>query len=146
MAVLIQLQVLARLGMRKVTLKDLPQALEQYHGWLSTMTFLDPQPPAMGDYSFKSDRILGGDGANLSGVLYNLCSNPETKEALLEFIKTLPEQDIKDITFIETPRDEVMVRLTETFGGVASPCDAPLLSDDASRPCHCRCGAVGAVG
>ena len=33
MAVLIQLQVLARLGMRKVTLKDLPQALEQYHDW-----------------------------------------------------------------------------------------------------------------
>ncbi len=34
MAVLIQLQVLARLGMRKLTLKDFPQALEQYRGWL----------------------------------------------------------------------------------------------------------------
>ena len=97
------------------------------------MTFLDPQTPAMRDYSFKSDRILGGDGTNLSGILYSLCSDPETKEALLQFIKALREQDIKDITFIETPRAEVMVRLTETFGSVEPPCDAPLLSDGTLR-------------
>ena len=134
MAILIQLQILARLGSgQKVALKDIPQVLEQYHDWLSTITFLDPQPPAMREYSFKSETRLNGDGANLSGVLYNLCSQPETKKELLQFIKALPEQDIKDIAFIETPRAEVMVRLTETFGGVESPYDATLLSDGTLR-------------
>ena len=69
---------------------------------LSTMRFLDPQPPAMGECSYKSDGRPRGNGTNLSGVLYNLCSDPETKGALLQCIKALPEQDIKDIAFIES--------------------------------------------
>ncbi len=67
------------------------------------MTFLDPQTPAMRDYSFKSDRILGGDGTNLSGILYNLCSDPETKEALLQFIKALPKQDSRTLRSSKHP-------------------------------------------
>ena len=134
MAILFQFQSSARLesGHNKAQ-EVIPQVLKQYQVWLSTITFLDPQPPAMREYSFKNETRLSGDGANLSGVLYNLCSQPETKKELLQFIKALPEQDIKDIAFIETPRAEVMVRLTETFGGVESPYDATLLSDGTLR-------------
>ena len=113
--------------------KNIPQLLEQYQNLLSSIVFLDPQPSAMRGYSFKSDRNLSGDGTNLSGVLYNLCSQPETEDELLKFIKTLPEQDIKDITFIETERAKAMVKLTETFGDVESLYDATQLSDGTLR-------------
>ena len=134
MPILIQFQSSAIFGMRQKRAKEMiPYVLNKYQDLLSTIVFLDPQPLAMRGYSFKSERRLSGDGANLSGVLYNLCSRPEIKDALLQFIKALPEQDIKDISFIETPRAEVMVQLTETFGGVESKYDATLLSDGTLR-------------
>ena len=52
---------------------------------------------------------------------------------MLQFIKSLPEQDIGKIDFIETPRGEVMVKLTETFGGRDTEYDASLLSDGTLR-------------
>lgn len=145
MAVLHQLQSSARFesGQKKAQ-QVIPQILKQYQEWLSAIVFLDPQPPAMRSYSFKSERRLSGDGANLSGVLYNLCSQAETKDALLQFIKALPEQDIQDIDFIETPRHEVMVRLTETFGGKESPWDATLLSDGTLRVLAIAAAALSA--
>jgi hypothetical protein len=33
------------------------------------------------------------------------------------FIRALPEQAIRNVGFVETPRNEVMVRPTESFGG-----------------------------
>ena len=51
----------------------------------------------------------------------------------LEFIRALPEQDIKEIAFIETPRGEVMVALSESFGGSNKKYDASLLSDGTLR-------------
>ena len=134
MAVLHQLQSSARFEAgQNVAQKAIPQILKQYQKWLSAILVLDPRPSVMRGYSFKSERRLSGDGANLSGVLYNLCSESATKDKLLRFIKALPEQDIKAVDFIETPRAEVMVRLTETFGGVESPYDATLLSDGTLR-------------
>jgi predicted ATPase len=97
------------------------------------MLFLDPQPSAMRDYSFKSEVKLKGNGANLSGVLYNLCSTKLGKSQVLDLIKSLPEQNISDIEFIETPRGEVMVSLSETFGDSCEKFDATLLSDGTLR-------------
>ncbi|MDY7015595.1 MAG: hypothetical protein SVX43_18770 [Cyanobacteriota bacterium] len=77
----------------------------------------------MRSYGHKTDRLLKKDGENLSGVLYHLCQDSTLKQRILEFIQSLPEQDIKDIEFIETPREEVMLQLIETFGGVSSPCE-----------------------
>ena len=133
MPILIQFQSSASFGMHQKAQEIIPHVLKQYQDWLSTIVFLEPQPLAMRGYSFR-ERRLSGDGANLSGVLYNLCSQPETKDALLQFVKALPEQDIKAISFIRTtPRDEVMVQLTETFGSVESQYDATLLSDGTLR-------------
>ena len=103
------------------------------HEQLSTITWLDPRPSLMRGYSFKTERRLTGSGANLSGVLYNLCETEETRNDLLEFVRALPEQDIEAIDFIETPRGEAMVTLTETFGGRSTTCDATLLSDGTLR-------------
>ena len=111
----------------------IPEVTKQYQGWLSNIVFLDPQPSTMRDYSFTTDRTLSGDAANLSGVLFNLCREKATKREVLQFIQALPEQDIRRIDFIETPRSEAMVKLTETFGGRKTEYDATLLSDGPLR-------------
>jgi AAA15 family ATPase/GTPase len=109
---------------------------------LKRIVFLDPSPQAMRGYSFISETALQGNGSNISAVLYNLVNQQEDqmisqegsqKEAILDFIKSLPEQDISDIGFLEGPRGEVMVTLTETFGSVNRHMDAGVLSDGTLR-------------
>ncbi|MDE2691526.1 MAG: AAA family ATPase [Acidobacteriota bacterium] len=134
MAVLLQLQSSARFGQhQKMAQRVIPETTTRYQGWLSNIVFLDPQPSTMRAYSFKTERTLSGHGANLSGVLFNLCRKAHTKSEVLHFIKALPEQDITKIDFIETPRNEAMVKLTETFGGKQTEYDAALLSDGTLR-------------
>lgn len=134
MAVLCQLMSPARFysGHKKAQ-KEIPATTSRFHRQLSTITWLDSRPSLMRTYSFKTERRLTGSGANLSGVLFNLCQTEETKADLLEFVRALPEQDIQEIDFIETPRGEVMVTLTETFGGRSTKYDATLLSDGTLR-------------
>ena len=134
MAALVQLQSSARFeaGHRKAQ-KTIPRVASQYRDLFSRFVFLDPLPAAMRNYSFSSERRLSGQGANLSGVLYNLCRSAEKKAGILQFVKALPEQDITDIGFIETPRGEVMVTLEESFGGKRTEYDATLLSDGTLR-------------
>ncbi|MDR7132764.1 putative ATPase [Algoriphagus sp. 4150] len=101
---------------------------------LSHILFLDPSPQSMRNYSFISDAELMGNGRNISAVLFNLIKeDAHQKINILKFIKSLPEQDISDIGFIETPRDEVMVTLTETFGNESRKMDAGVLSDGTLR-------------
>jgi predicted ATPase len=111
----------------------IPAVLGKLRTVLQNILFLDPSPRRMRDYSFIIDNRLRGDGANLSSVLYHLCESLRGKEQILDFIRALPEQDIQDIGFIETPRNEVMVQLTETFAGKAEKRDAPVLSDGTLR-------------
>ena len=134
MAVLVQLQSSARFegGHRKAQ-RVIPEVTAQYQRWLSNMVFLGPQPATMRDYSFKTERTLASDGANLSGVLFNLCREKSTEREVLQFIRALPEQDITSIDFLETPRNEAMIELTETFGGTETEFDATLLSDGTLR-------------
>ncbi|MGD2181551.1 AAA family ATPase [Lusitaniella coriacea] len=113
--------------------KIIPEIAEKYVRWLSSIVFLEPEPSTMRSYGHKTDKLLKEHGENLSGVIYNLCRNPEIKQIVLEFIQSLPEQDIKDICFLETPRDEVMLQLTETFGGTSTEYDATALSDGTLR-------------
>jgi predicted ATPase len=80
-----------------------------------------------------NDDKLKEDGSNLSAVLRSICQSLDGKSKILDFVKTLPEQDITDIEFILTPRNDVMVRLVESFGGKSIPMDAPLLSDGTLR-------------
>ena len=104
-----------------------------YAHCLSDLSFLDMRPHNMRRYSFKSDIFLGENGENLSGVLYNLCLHEKSRQQLLDLITALPEQKIRDIGFIETPRNEAMVTLTETFGRRETIYDASLFSDGTLR-------------
>ncbi|HTG36027.1 MAG TPA: ATP-binding protein [Thermoanaerobaculia bacterium] len=100
---------------------------------LSSMFFLDPNPRRMREYSFVQEKQLKRDGSALSSVLRRLTEEEGEKARVLDFIRFLPEQDISDISYVETPRGEVMVQLHETFGGRAVPRDAALLSDGTLR-------------
>lgn len=113
--------------------KIIPNVAERYVQRLSSIVFLEPEPSSMRAYGHKVDKVLKEHGENLSGVIYNLCLAPDTKRLVLDFIQSLPEQDIEDIDFIETPRDEVMLQLTETFGGTSTSYDASILSDGTLR-------------
>ena len=125
----------------KKTAARIPQIAQKYIRSLSNIFFLDPVPSEMRDYTFPSDNRLQDNGANLSGILFSLLCAEETNEDVrifnrqdvLEFIQSLPEQNISEISFLEEPRGAKMVQLTETFGGVNREYDASLLSDGTLR-------------
>ncbi|HBL31009.1 MAG TPA: ATPase [Acidobacteria bacterium] len=100
---------------------------------LRRILFLEAEPRRMREYSFVQEKDLKRDGSALSAVLHRLTEEEGQKARILEIIRSLPEQDISDITYIRTQRDEVMVRLHETFGQRNVPRDAALLSDGTLR-------------
>jgi hypothetical protein len=129
-----QLRTPARFGKtHEKSQRLIPAVAESIETALTSMVFLDPVPSAMRDYSHIVERVLDSKGAFLSSVLYDVCEVRGQKEKVLKFIRELPEQDIGDIDFLRTPRNEVMVRLTETFARKKRTRDAPLLSDGTLR-------------
>ena len=134
MAVLSQFQSPARFGApHRRSAREIPEVSNLYRNWLSNILFLDLRPWEMRGYAYETDKSLASDGANLSGVLHGLCEDQDVKAVLLGFVESLPEQNITDIAFVRTERGEVMVKLTETFGGRDVAHDASLLSDGTLR-------------
>lgn len=117
----------------KVSQRIIPVAASSLRESLESILFLDPNPSRMRNYSFLQESKLKGDGAALSSVLHHLTEEEDKKGEVLDFIRSLPEQDIADITYLETPRREVMVQIHETFGGKSIPREAALLSDGTLR-------------
>lgn len=99
---------------------------------LRNVRVLDAVARRMRGYSHELDRKLRPDGANMSAVLHHICEHGD-RELVLEFVRALPEQDIDEVGFIETPRREFMVQLRETFGGQARWREAAVLSDGTLR-------------
>ncbi|AWW30939.1 ATP-binding protein [Echinicola strongylocentroti] len=118
----------------KTSRLKIPHVTQLTEGLLKSILFLDPSPQSMREYSFIDSNGLLGNGSNISAVLFQLIeNNSDNKIALLSFIKSLPEQDISDIGFLKGPRGEVMLTLTETFGGDRREIDAGNLSDGTLR-------------
>lgn len=132
-AVFTQLATPARFAAEhKQSQQQIPAAASRLRKDLEGILFLDPHPRAMRGYSFPQETKLQGDGGALSSVLYRLVKENK-KEHILEFIRALPEQDIRDISFLTGPRGEVMLQLAETFGGRSTAREAALLSDGTLR-------------
>lgn len=110
-------------------------ATEALENTLSKIVFLDPNPKLMHGYSFKSDKKLLESGKNISAVLHHLIEDDKNnKNEILQFIKSLPEQQIEDISFEDTSRGEVLVQLHEAFQSTTdNKVDASLLSDGTLR-------------
>jgi predicted ATPase len=111
----------------------IPAVVERFRTALTETLFLDPSPRRMRQYSFIVDSALKGDGSNLSSVLFELCERRGGKDAVLDFVRSLPEQDFHDLGFVRTPRNEVMLQLGESFAGRHRTWDAPVLSDGTLR-------------
>jgi ABC-type cobalamin/Fe3+-siderophores transport system ATPase subunit len=66
-------------------------------------------------------------------VLENLCQSGFQAQ-ILEFIRTLPEQDVRNVDFIRVPGpDDIMVKLLESFGDQEHWYEAAVLSDGTLR-------------
>lgn len=133
-SVLAQIQSPARFQRtHQKALRTVPRIAQQYETLLRNVALLDPRPRQMRGYSFRNETRLNEHGSNLSAVLCNICADPGLGRQVLDFIRDVPEQDIRSIEFIETPRGEVMVKLVETFGSELAEYDASQLSDGTLR-------------
>lgn len=115
------------------TIISLPIGILLLRQVLGSLFFLKCQPDLMRNYVNSSLTALREDGSNLSATLYALCQDQQLRDTLLDCIRSLPEQNIRDIRFIKTERNDVMVRLEEEFRGNTRLIDAPLLSDGTLR-------------
>jgi AAA15 family ATPase/GTPase len=134
-AIFYQLETPARFHKtHKNSQRIIPLVVKGIREALRNIVFLEPRPEVMRDYSYAKDDELMEDGENLSSVLFKIWEGrDEEKKQMLEFVRSLPEQDIKDIRFIVTERNDVMVRLVESFGNKEREVDAPMLSDGTLR-------------
>lgn len=100
---------------------------------LTEMLFLNPVASSMRDYVRETDTELKVDGENISAVLKKLCSQPDQKETLLNIVGSLPENEIADIDFIDTPLHDVIFALREKYGSQSEQISAKILSDGTLR-------------
>jgi len=112
--------------------KEIPQTVKRFQELLENTLFLDPVPSKMRGDSFAEKKLLG-DCSNLSGVLYTLWQDESVRSTIIEFIKSLPEQDVTKIEFFEDRRGKVSVELVETFGNIDRKWSVELLSDGTLR-------------
>jgi hypothetical protein len=111
----------------------IPKVCRRFMASLENILFLDPVPQSMRNPSFADDKKLRGDSSNLSSVLFSLCMNEEKKADVLRFIEDLPEQHITDIGFLHGPRNDVLIKIEETFGSERRWRDASVISDGTLR-------------
>ena len=111
---------------------EIPKTTERFQSLLANSLFLDPVPSLMRGDSYP-DKKLRGDCANLSGVLYTFWQEAENRQIIVEFIKSLPEQDVKTIQFFEDRRGRVSLELVESFGNTDRKWSVELLSDGTLR-------------
>ncbi len=133
-AIFFQLETPARFNEKDMDSQwIIPEVVSGIRKNLQNVMFLEPRPEEMRGYSYLKDDIMKENGRNLSSVLFKICNDPSGRDQMLQFVRSLPEQDITDIRFIMTERNDVMVRLVESFGGKESVFDAPVLSDGTLR-------------
>ncbi|MEO5725482.1 MAG: AAA family ATPase [Byssovorax sp.] len=83
---------------------------------LYRLRFVDIQPTRMRSYGRR--RVpLGEDGSNISGILAQLCDDPEEKQTLIEWLTEICAPELVDLDFIEVPElGDVMAVLVEKGG------------------------------
>lgn len=136
-AIFLQLDSPARFAAgHEKAIDTIPSVTKAFAEQLASIIFLDPNPVKIRDagYNFLSDQQLKDNGSNLSAILYHIWHGDEgSRQQLLDFISSLPEQKVVGLGFLTGPRSEVMVQLLETFGGKQRAVNVTLLSDGTLR-------------
>ena len=108
--------------------------IQKVQNSLTQMFILDPIPSMMRGYSRVGDNTLRRNCSNLSAVLYSL---KETKlhewDTFCDIVKNLPENEIKDINFVKTQINDVILIQKEQNGRSTENIDATRLSDGTLR-------------
>ncbi|MBF0271860.1 MAG: AAA family ATPase [Magnetococcales bacterium] len=122
----------------------IPEATACVGQWLTRILCLEVDPVAARGYAPRQAGALTADGANLSGVLFQLCGGDrpegewsETQRTLradlLDFVRVLPGLEQAALGFVTTPRGEVLATLRESDAESARRFDARQLSTGTVR-------------
>jgi len=126
-------QMKSKMPSETKTLKENLKYIEFAINHLKNIFFLDPVPPEMRGYVRKTDYELKQNGENISAVLMQLCQSADSKARFLSMIQKLPENEIVDVSFVETGIGDVIFVLTEKYGKGKEAVDAKRLSDGTLR-------------
>ena len=92
----------------------------------------------------NNELLLAEDASNLSSVIKNLCDEG-AKNAILDFIKSVPEQDILDIEYsVAWDTNRILLKLKESFNKANNSIPAFLLSDGTLRALAIAAALYGA--
>ena len=101
---------------------------------LSKVSIIDPIPAKMRLYSRIVDSKLRRDCANISATLYALSQKKDAMwERFEKIVKSLPENEIKEIDFVTTAIGDVILVEKEETGNSFAKIDAARLSDGTLR-------------
>lgn len=97
-----------------------PDGIADYTGALSTALYrlkhVDIVPARMRAYG-RRRAPLGDDGGNISGVLAQLCDDPEEKRTLVDWLTEICAPELVDLDFIDVPElGDVMLVFVEKEG------------------------------
>lgn len=132
MSVLSQMQ--SRLPADLENYADMIKKIRIVQDSLTRMFILDPIPSMMRSYSRVGDSGLRRDCSNISAVLFELKrQNPTEWQYFCDIVKNLPENEIRDIQFVKTQINDVILVQKELNGGGIESIDATRLSDGTLR-------------
>ena len=132
MSVLSQMQ--SRLPSNVDNYESTLQKIQKVQSCLTQMFILDPIATMMRGYSRVGDSTLRRNCSNLSAVLYSLKEkNSEEWDIFCDVVKSLPENEIKDISFVKTQINDVILVQKEQNGKTTESIDATRLSDGTLR-------------
>lgn len=100
---------------------------------LRAVFVLDPVPMHMRGYVPVKDSLLRREADNLSAVVARLRQDEVVWESLLDLVRSLPEQQIDEITIEKSSLDDVIIALHEHFDTGNQPVSARLMSDGMLR-------------
>lgn len=101
---------------------------------LSRVFILDPIPSMMRGYSRIGDEVLRRNCSNISSVLYHLYKGNRGLWSQFEnIVQTMPENEIKEIFFVKTILNDVILVQKEETGNSFANVDAARLSDGTLR-------------
>jgi predicted ATPase len=112
--------------------KEIPATVKYFQIFLEHTLILDPVPSQMRGDSLP-EKKLRTNYSNISGVLYQLWQHKENQAVILNFIQSLPEQDIKSLNFVSGRPGRFFLELVESFGGKNKSWSVELLSDGTLR-------------
>lgn len=84
------------------------------------MQFFDLVPDRIREPSYPSQTILGDHGENFPTVLQAVCSAPERKAVLMEWIGELTPMDVIDFKFSQDPSGRIHMMIREKSGRTIS--------------------------